>query len=266
MPMSETQQEAAEAPAWNSAAELRDAMRDDRYWDRDHPEREDYVQRVTDGWQRLEELAQAREDAAAPRRGGAEPVGAPGPDMTLGRPMVVFIGGAGDSWFAGPVSWGVEGFARSSPGADVHYFTHDRAQAVRDHIDSLPAGTRVSLVGHSYGGDTAAEIAAAMGREGRQIDNLVTVDPVRREPAAPDTNLFAAIRAGAANWTNINATGGSSLEFSNIIAGLGRGYGTGPRNHADRHIDAAVTHRRFWEMLDTPDADGQTALGSILAP
>ena len=98
--MSETASE-LNAADLTTEADIRAAMADDRYWDRGGPERETYVQQVSDAWQRLTELVAADEPRTS--RTGTEPVGAPGPDVPVGRPAVVFVGGAGDSWFRGPV-------------------------------------------------------------------------------------------------------------------------------------------------------------------
>ncbi len=242
-------------------ADIRVAMADDRYWEAGNPDRESYVQQVSDAWQRLQEVAQAANDAAPPRR-GAEPVGSPGPDMPLGRPTVIFVGGAMDGANQNVLRPSAE-FRAANPGIDTYYFPHDDAEGLRLLIDSLPAGTYTSLVGHSWGGDTAAAVAAVLGRDGRQIDNLVTIDPVRREADAPDTNLYSAIRAGAADWTNVNATGGGRWDRSNIIAGLGRDYGAGLESYAHRFIDAPVSHRQFGVMLDARGADGLSAMDRI---
>jgi len=68
-------------------ADIRAAMADDRYWEAGNPDRESYVQQVSDAWQRLEEVAQAEE--RQPGRAGAEPVGTPGPDMPVARPTAL---------------------------------------------------------------------------------------------------------------------------------------------------------------------------------
>ena len=130
----------------------------------------------------------------------------------------------------------------------------------------MPAGTYVSLVGHSWGGDTAARIATAMGREGWQVDNVITMNPVRWGFVAPDTSLYSDIRTGAANWTSVNATGGGRWDASNLIAGLGRDYGSGPQDFAYQYIDAPLAHQDFWQKLDMQAADGATPRMSIRAP
>ena len=45
--------------------ELREAMRDRRYWQSGNPEREDYGRWVTQGWQALGEARRAAGDAGA---------------------------------------------------------------------------------------------------------------------------------------------------------------------------------------------------------
>lgn len=84
------------------------------------------------------------------------------------RHVVIFVGGAGDGMFL-PVKEFFRRFARDNPDIQVEYFAHDEPGAIRRLIEGLPRGTQMSLVGHSWGGDTAAQVAAALGAEGRRV-------------------------------------------------------------------------------------------------
>ena len=69
-------------------------------------------------------------------------------------------------------------------------------------VAAEPQGTRIVLVGHSYGGDTAAQVAATLGAQGRPVDTLITVDPVGR---GVNEGFLARVRAGSCEWVNIRA-------------------------------------------------------------
>lgn len=116
------------------------------------------------------------------------PSGAPTP-----RPAVIFVGGAADSVYRTVEDYSLE-FKKNNPGLDVRFFAHDQIGRIRGLIDSLPAGTRISLVGHSWGADTAAQVAARLGDEGRPIAELVTIDPVG---SFTGSNFYNRVAAGA---------------------------------------------------------------------
>lgn len=44
--------------------------------------------------------------------------------------------------------------------------------------DVVPPSKRVAIVGASMGGEKAVEVATALGRQGRKVDLLLTIDPV----------------------------------------------------------------------------------------
>lgn len=176
--------------------------------------------------------------------------------------VVILVGGAGDSTLShGPVSGPFRNAQFSGIGNSQHYFTHDESDKIRGAIDSMAPGTEVVLVGHSWGGQTVAEVAAGLAEAGRQVDLLVTVDPVGSRRS--DAGFLAAARRGAREWININAVGSSSFEPSNLIAGLGGAYNDRLRNYADNFIAAPEKHANFLNMLMTPDAAGYTALDAI---
>lgn len=231
--------------------DLRNAMQDPRYWQAGHPEREDYARWVGDGWrqatgsdgstavvqvrsytrtrngrtERVDSYTQTRQagqpqgDTARAQAAPAArtpqdlpPIAAP-PD----RVVVVFISGAADVKKSHRVADYVSGFPTTEWRTHAT-FAWDEATNIESFIRRQPPGTRIRLVGHSYGGDTAAQIAARMGSAGRPLDMLVTVDPVGR---GTSTGFFERVHQGTRRCINVNATGGSSLEQSNIVAGLG---------------------------------------------
>jgi pimeloyl-ACP methyl ester carboxylesterase len=142
-------------------------------------------------------------------------------------------------------------------GTQVEYASHDQPARVRSLIQAVPAGTRIVLVGHSWGADTAAQIVDRMGREGRPVDMLVTIDPVGR---GLSEDFFGRVRAGAREWINVNAADGNPSNPSNQIAELGGQYGRLPARFASQHFDAPFAHGDFAMMVDRTRPDGRTTL------
>ncbi len=270
-------------------------MRDPRYWEAGHPERDAHVAVVTRGFQQLynnesaegdgriqvnvrahsrvvdnrhqhvDAYTQSRQARApeqpalaqgVPGRQGTEPV----PPPAVPRPVVIFVGGLADG-STGIVEGFFDRFGSPDAGHASRYFSHDDGRAIRTFIDSLPQGTRVSLVGHSWGGDTAARVAAALGAAGRKVDTLVTVDPVGRGIGA---GFFERVKAGAIHWVNVNAVGTGRTNLPGLIAGLGNDYGSGPQRYADVFLNAPKGHEDFEGMLLAPGRNGLTALDAIL--
>lgn len=175
--------------------------------------------------------------------------GDPGPVATL------FIGGGGDGK-SGIVRdyTGLgrrPGFTQNYSGVGVEYFSWDDRSRVEARIRALRAeypGIRIHLVGHSYGGDTAAQISASMAGSPRPIDLLVTVDPVGR---GTSSRFFDQVRDGTQRWINVNATGGGTLEPSNVIAGIGGAWNYAPMGHADEFLNVNAAHGQFSMMMRT---------------
>jgi pimeloyl-ACP methyl ester carboxylesterase len=185
----------------------------------------------------------------------------PRPGITANSPtLVIFVGGGGDSKTSI-----VEGFAKSDGikaelgNRRIEYFTHDQAAAIMAMIAAQPRGTRIVLVGHSWGGDTVAQITAALGRQGRPVDTLITVDPVGR---GLSDEFFRRVRAGSREWVNIRAGGAGSP--SDVIAAVGGTYGEGPRRHATQFIDAPLGHGNFNDLLRHADPSGVSGFSRVL--
>lgn len=276
-------------------AALREAMRDERYWKTNHPQRYEYVGWVTRGWQRLEQAppdgdgdgdgeihvrahtrmrdCKIEEVEAHTRHGRSKREQGPLFNADEGKggnqetqdkqelppPLVIFIGGGFDSKSnilgrflddnknaLGAVSW--------------VRVDHDQQADILELIAGAPEGTRIILVGHSWGADRAAQVAALLGSQGRPIDTLVTVDPVGRFIS---DDFMQRVRNGSKEWTNIRATGGNALESSNIVASIGGTYGTAPDRFASRTIEAPFTHGNFGELLRHMPPGGRSAWSMI---
>ncbi len=188
---------------------------------------------------------------------GLPPIAGPSRD----RVVVVFISGAADRMDARAVANYTQTFP-TTEWRSYRDFAWDEASQAEAFIRSQPEGTRIRLVGHSYGGDTAAQIAARLGAAGHPLDMLVTVDPVGR---GTSSGFFERVRQGTRRWINVNATGGSSFQRSNIWAGLGGSWNYAPMGHADDFINAPVPHIEFAEMMDRSLANGRSIRLEVLA-
>lgn len=178
------------------------------------------------------------------------------------RPLVAFLGGAGDRLFqpCRSVFRRVEAMPEAA-GCELLYAAHWQAGRVLDRIAARPAGAPVHLVGHSWGGDAAARLAARLGAEGRQVALLLTIDPVARWI---DPVFLARVRAGARVWVNARAVGGPHFHYSDVVAAIGGPYGEAPRRFADLHLDLPQPPAAFGAMLAARLPDGRSLLDLAL--
>lgn len=102
----------------------------------------------------------------------------------------------------------------------------------------------VSVIGHSYGGDTAASVVAA----GHSVQSLTTIDP-----AGWFRPNLTAVAANAGTWTNFNVIGGSG-SFVNFIAGIGGAYNSAPMGIANRFRNIPSDHAGVMYRCGLPGA------------
>jgi pimeloyl-ACP methyl ester carboxylesterase len=277
---------------FRTEAALREAMRDQRYWQTGHPERQAHVASVTRGFQELYagegEATQRvvhvrahqrtrhgeREDVSAydQRRRGRrraerrpaspsliEPPAPPAPPVTVPAippTFVAYIGGGGDG------QTGIVAGERNRSGDDLgqrdsRYYSHQDADRVIADLLQQPAGTRLVVIGHSWGGDTALQVANRLAQQGRRVDTLVTIDPVGR---GVTDGFLARARASTGEWINVRATGGSLFEWDNVVARIGSRYGDSPAPHATHHFEVSRAHGDFRNLLRLAGPDGRSAL------
>ena len=122
--------------------------------------------------------------------------------------------------------------------SNVKYAPHNDIATIEDYIQTLPKDTEVYLIGHSWGGFAATQIAADGARK---IDELITIDPVdknfdssspadrNRPPAMTDRpTLFANARANVKQWIDVDATlddsSANSAQWDTLSTLLGRTY------------------------------------------
>lgn len=179
-----------------------------------------------------------------------------------GPPLIILVSGFLDQSFGRAVLNFEKAFRDAYPALPLHRFTFDQRRRIERLIDAQPAGTRIRLVGHSWGGNTSAKVAARLGAEGRPLDLLMTIDPVGRG-AGPA--FFRRVREGARRWINVNAVGGPRWGLSDMTRRVGDAYDSGPRGHAHEFIDAPVEHRQFGSMLSSRTSEGRSLLEEITA-
>lgn len=153
----------------------------------------------------------------------------------------IFVGGFGDSR-----SQIVQGYYATyhQHHPDSAYYQWTQQSAIEQDINSTPAGDPVNLIGHSYGGDTAA--AAALNTCGR-VNLLITIDPVSRFHYRGMQNIANAVN----NWVDVNAQGGSPFQPSNFIAGIGGAWNGSPNGIANTYMqDDLVNHEDFSQMMN----------------
>lgn len=149
------------------------------------------------------------------------------PKHQEGEGGVAFVGGAMDDKIEGPVWKQYERYV--ADGGDAAYFTWDQHEALAQWVDAN--GPDVTVIGHSYGGDTAAEVIAA----GHKVDKLITVDPVGW--TQPD---FSAVAGNAGTWINYNSNG-SGFHYTNVIAAFGGAWNNAPAQYAN-HQNVKMNH------------------------
>jgi pimeloyl-ACP methyl ester carboxylesterase len=157
---------------------------------------------------------------------------------------VVFVGGAGDQDSA--IVYGeYERFKFARPDIPSRYFSHDENRAISNYIKTLPDGAPVTLIGHSWGGDTAAQVALNLPK---RITRLITVDPVGT--FTPWLHSYDAIAKSVGKWTNINAQPGEERTAGDRVAGFGGRWGTGPAGAAHNFVTLNGHHDDFSRMLN----------------
>lgn len=146
----------------------------------------------------------------------------------------IYIGGALDSKYKN-----VKDYAEGR-GA---YFTHDQATQVLEFIAKQPDGEPINLIGHSWGGKTAAYVALESTRD---VTSLTTVDPVSL--LRPN---FDEVSQRVGSWTNIVASPTRwDAEAGGLAAFIGRAWGDAPRKFASDHMSVDANHADFAKMME----------------
>ena len=175
-------------------------------------------------------------DALQPRTSDTQDLSDPG--------SVIFVGGAGDQNSA-IVYREYERFKFARPDVPSKYFSHDENRAISNYIKTLPDGAPVTLIGHSWGGDTAAQVALSLPK---RITRFITVDPVGA--LTPWLHSYDAIAKSVGKWTNVSAQPGEEQTFGDFIARRGGRWGTGPSGAEHNFVTLNGHHDDFSRMLN----------------
>jgi len=117
---------------------------------------------------------------------------------------------------------GTDPYTHVRNGGSGAYFQWYESDALAQWIDAN--GGNVNVIGHSYGGDMAAEVVAA----GHAVNALRTVDPVGWA-----RSNYAYVAANSDSWVNYVAAGGG-VNWPNFVAGIGGAWNSVP--HADNFL------------------------------
>lgn len=190
------------------------------------------------------------------------------PPQTIQTPKqgtVIFIGGFGDGGKIGDdgiVSAYAKPFQDQNPNVDVQYFPWDQGKQVQDYVKSLPAGTDVSIVGHSYGGDTAAEVTQSLGQQNIPVNKLITIDPVGH---GWNDGFMSNVANNTDRWVNVQADP-SSRNRSDWVAHIGSQVGTEVKPYVDDFIVSPSHHEDFGAMMNTAPQGGQSPSDAVAQP
>lgn len=174
------------------------------------------------------------------------------------RANVIFIGGFLDR-FSHLVMNYSEYFRCAYPEYDTFYFEHDQRRQVVAAVAAIKAAAPtapVTLVGHSWGAVTAVKAANELARQGIEVEQLVTIDPVSRKRVS--------VLAKATAWVNVNAAPATSNGWNgDYYAALGGKWGDWPRGRAAVHYWAPCHHNEFTGLVEYVSLHGQCALDCL---
>ncbi len=176
------------------------------------------------------------------------------PNNPASKQVNIFIGGADDQDSGrGPVL--TSSSLKNSIGTN-YYYTYDETDDINEKIADLPNGTTINIIGHSWGGDTAANIVLDPVNAGK-ITTLITIDPV----TTFGSNInYSVLAKSVPNWVNVQATQNPNTSFFNIgnLAADTGHWGNAPSPYATIAISTPVDHADFNVMMNTPNKYGIT--------
>jgi RHS repeat-associated protein len=146
----------------------------------------------------------------------------------------IFIGGAGDNT-KGAVKNYFDQYHQSNPNS--RYFNWDQGSDIQNLINSISPDEPITLIGHSWGADTASKLVLA---NPGMIDTLITIDPV-----SWNTPSYVNIDRLVGTWIDVDAHSTDPLQISNVIAWLGSDWGMGPNGIAETFIYMQANHADF---------------------
>jgi hypothetical protein len=170
-------------------------------------------------------------------------------DALQNKKAIAIVGGAADSISRGAMKSLFRDFQNAHPGVQVEYFTHDEGSRLSAWLNEQSqlngSSDAVAVVGHSYGGDTAASEVA----DGTKVGALITLDPVSRFPP----NLKD-VTKNAGTWINVNANSDNAdgKDNGDTVAHWGGKWGRDPIGSATQHYNANIHHTGVRGLLLSP--------------
>jgi hypothetical protein len=159
----------------------------------------------------------------------------------------IFVGGANDDDDSH-----VKNYARdfqTKYGRNVRYFSWQDSDGILNAIRAAPPGTRVNVVGHSWGAHTAGFGIGRMAPTGIRADRFISIDPVGRLP------IPTPFRGAVGSWVNVNAAPAETAR-SDRWAALGGQGGRFPVDQADLNYNVDASHGDFEGMMTAPGPTG----------
>lgn len=133
------------------------------------------------------------------------------------QPLVMFVGGAWDVRSNLVVYFFGKYDKANQNSQDIGYVTWDRGKQLKAiALHWLMQGQKVVLVGHSMGARTAHEVSKELSNMGKEVELLVTLDPVfnggcQPKPAKVKTWLNVHVDYGKAEKGGINSPNNIAL-------------------------------------------------------
>jgi len=170
------------------------------------------------------------------------------------QPLVMFVGGAWDVRMRPMLDAFTNYDTANEATQDIGYVSWNKGSQLRAiALHWALQSQKIVLVGHSMGGRTAHQVSKAFSDMGRDIELLVTLDPVFRGGARPKPSRVK-------TWLNVHVdytTADRPLASANDIAWRGGPWQNCPG--ADRNAvfwdTGSFAHARAMEMLQVFRAD-----------
>ncbi len=136
-------------------------------------------------------------------------------------------------------------YAALNPDLEVRYFSWTESIDIANHLFAIPQAAHVTIVGHSYGADTAFSVM----KNARTIDVLISIDPVGRFKVPWSTT-----RSSALKWLNVRAEPDAKTKTTDdTIAWVGGKYTRPPARGEAGAPDVShivnATHGAFRAMM-----------------
>jgi RHS repeat-associated protein len=169
----------------------------------------------------------------------------------------VFVGGFGDV-NTGIVKDYQRAYSQDHPDRSSLYFQYTQGdqikQAIRATLKHDPCEP-INIVGHSYGGSTAAQVSRELASEGIIPDLLITIDPVSRHRGTGVADV----------WIDVNAAPSSSNGIQgDWWAAAGGKWADWPAGSANAYYTAPYNHNDFSDLLEYAPSGGESARQALL--